>query len=175
CQIHPSAVVADKAQLIGSYPIEIGENAVIHPWARICATKGRVVIGRSCIVYEMTVIGHSDMDAPVQDQDVVLGEGVTVESRAVVQAKSIGNRTTIEVGAVIGHGAVVGQWCKISPLERIRRGEMVEDYKVVYGNGQWRINDSVKNNEGVRQAKHEAQSKSVKLMKKMVSNGAAKW
>ncbi|TKA23432.1 hypothetical protein B0A54_17817, partial [Friedmanniomyces endolithicus] len=42
CTIHPSAIIADKAQITGSHTVEIGENAVIHPWARIRAEGGKV-------------------------------------------------------------------------------------------------------------------------------------
>ena len=45
CTIDPTAVVADKATIIGTYPVEIAEHAVIHPYARIRAEGGRVTIG----------------------------------------------------------------------------------------------------------------------------------
>ena len=60
CKIHSLATVADKAQLTGGHFIEIGENAFIHPHARLKAEHGNIAIGEGSIVAEKAVVGVVD-------------------------------------------------------------------------------------------------------------------
>lgn len=103
CKIHSSAIIADKAQLIGTHSVEIGENTVIHPYAKLRAEHGRVIIGKSCTVSEKAVIGLAEGDG-----EVVIGDGVNIETGAEVQAKSIGDECVVEVNSKIGKGTVIG-------------------------------------------------------------------
>lgn len=171
CQIHPSAIIADKAQITGTYTVEIGENAVIHPYVRIRAENGRVVIGQSSMIYERAVIGLVEGET----QDVVIGDGVNIETGATVQAKNIGDGTTVEVNAVVGAGAVLGRYCKIAPLEKVEAGQELEDYTVVYGDGQRRVDKTIREHAEIREARRVGQEKSIELMRKMIPNAGAKW
>ncbi|KAK3110394.1 hypothetical protein LTR53_015362 [Teratosphaeriaceae sp. CCFEE 6253] len=172
CTIHPSAIVSDKAQITGSHQVEIGENAVIHPYAKIRAEGGRVVIGKYSMVYEHAVVGTAEGTSPV---DVTIGDFAVVETGAVVEAKSIGDATTIEVKSVVGKGAVLGKWCKVAPLERVEGGEELADFTVVYGGGQRRVDKTMKAHEEIRKAKVDGQEKAVEVMRTLIPNAAAKW
>jgi len=86
CKIHSTAIIADKAVLTGTHLIEIGENTIIHPYARIRSDGGAVKIGKNCIVYERAVIGCAEG----AEQDVVVGDEVNVDTGAVVESKSVG-------------------------------------------------------------------------------------
>ncbi|TKA65428.1 hypothetical protein B0A55_09383 [Friedmanniomyces simplex] len=169
CTLHSSAIIADKAQITGSHAVEIGENAVIHPWARIRAEGGRVVIGKNSMVYEGATIGTTD------GGDVIIGDYVNIETGAIVEAISVGDGTTVEVNAVVGKGAVVGQWCKIAPLERVEADEELEDFMVVYGDGRRRMDMTTKEHAEVRELKKEGQEKAVQAMRTLIPNAAAKW
>lgn len=105
CKVHSLALVADKAQITGTHPVEIGENTVLHPYASIKATGGSVRIGKNCIISENAVVGVGDGE----QGDVIIGDEVNIESGAVVEATSVGDSTVIEVKAKVGKGAKVGK------------------------------------------------------------------
>lgn len=106
CQIHPSAVVSDKTQITGKHSVEIGEGSVLHPYARIRADGGKVVIGKGCTVWENAEVGTT---ADESGHDVEIGDGVSIETGAVVEAKSIGRGSIVGIGAKVGRGARIGQ------------------------------------------------------------------
>ncbi|KAK5703657.1 hypothetical protein LTR17_021933 [Elasticomyces elasticus] len=169
CTIHSTAIVSEKAQFTGSHAVNIGEGAVIHPHARIRAEGGNVTIGKHSMLYERALVGTVD------GEDVTIGDYVNIETGAVVEAKSVGDGTTVEVNAVVGKGAVLGRWCKIAPLERVAAGEVLEDFTVVYGDGQRRIDKTTKKHKEVRDLKKEAQVKAVQVISTMIPNFSAKW
>ncbi|TKA38341.1 hypothetical protein B0A54_10632 [Friedmanniomyces endolithicus] len=169
CNIYPSAIIADKAQITGSHAVEIGENAVIHPWAKIRAEGGKVVIGQNSMVYEGATVGTVD------GGDVLIGDYVNIETGAVVEARSVGDGTTVEVNAVVGKGAVLGKWCTVAPLERVEAGEELEDFTVVYGDGQRRVDKTTKEHAEVRELKKGGQEKAVQATRALVPNAMAKW
>lgn len=104
CTIHSLAVISEKAQITGSHPVEIGENTVIHPYAKIRSDRGSVKIGKNCTVCEKAVIGITGGEGTV-----VIGDGVNIETGAQVEAAVVGDGTTIEVRAIVGNGAVLGK------------------------------------------------------------------
>ncbi|KAK5131647.1 hypothetical protein LTR08_000774 [Meristemomyces frigidus] len=171
CQIHPSAIIADKAQITGDYTVEIGENAVIHPYAKIRADGGRVVIGKNSMVYERAVIGVAEGAG----QDVVVGDGVNIETGAVVEAKIVGDGSIVDVHAVVARGAVLGIYCKIAPMERVEAGEELPAFTVVHSDGQRRMDRTMRDHADIRDAKRVGQDKSIELMRKLIPNAAAKW
>ena len=106
CTIHSLAVISEKAQITGSHPVEIGENTVIHPYAKIRSDRGSVKIGKNCTICEKVVIGIAAGDG---ERSVVIGDGVNIETGAQVEAAAIGDGTSIEVRAIVGKGAVLGK------------------------------------------------------------------
>lgn len=104
CKIHPAAVISDKAQITGSHTVELCEDSVLHPHCKIKAEHGIVYIGKGTIICEATMIGVAGGEG-----NVIIGDGVTIEAGAVVEAKSIGDGTVIEAKAKIGKGAVIGK------------------------------------------------------------------
>ena len=105
------AVVGDKVQITGTHSVEIGENSVVHPYVRIKAERGKVTIGRNCTVGMRVVLGVSD-DGDGDGGgggDVWIGDGVNIETGAVVEAESVGEGTVIEVNTRIGKEAVIGK------------------------------------------------------------------
>lgn len=167
CSIHPTAVIADKAQITGPHSVDIGENVIIHPYAKIKADAGNVVIGKNSLVSEQAVVGGNG--------DVELGEGVDVQTGAQVAAKCIGEWSTIEVNAKVGELAVVGKHCKIAPLEEVKSGERLEDFTALFGDGQRRVDKTMQEHEEVRSAKMEAREKEIELLRRLIPNAAHKW
>lgn len=102
-RIHPTSVISEAASLTGTHPIVIGSNSVIHPRAKLISTNGPVTIGDYCIISERAVIAAPDQDG------LEIENYVSVETNAVVEARRIGEGTSVEVGVKIGKGAVVGR------------------------------------------------------------------
>lgn len=110
-----SVTIAELAVLTGTYPVAIGSETVIHPRARLESLGGSITIGRRCIIHERTKIGYMGTEGKVvldeDDRAVVLGDYVTVEVGAVVEASGtiIGEGTVVGVGSRVGRGAVIGK------------------------------------------------------------------
>ena len=107
-----SCVIADSAILTGSHLITIMPDAIVQPRAKINATHGAVSVGEGCIICERASIGLVDAEQSGKARatgEVVLGKNITVEIAAVVEARSIGDHTTIEAGAKVGKAAVIGK------------------------------------------------------------------
>jgi dynactin-6 len=154
CTIDPTAVVADKATIIGTYPVEIAEHAIIHPYARIRAEGGLPEGERG---------------------DVVLDRHVSVESGAEVLARHVGEVTEVGVHARIEAGAVVGRFCRLTPTKVVRAREEVEDFTVVFGEGQRRRDRTLVGSEEIQKQRVRAQEKHVEMLKKLVVDGKSKW
>lgn len=109
CSIHPSAIISDKAVIVGTHPVSIGENVVLHPFAKIVSNTGAVRIGKNCVVGDRATVGLSDSPGAFAGTTVELEEGVSVESGSIVQAEKIGTGSTVEANSTLGPGVVVGK------------------------------------------------------------------
>ena len=109
--IHPSAVVADDAQVDGS--ASIGPFAVIESGARIAAN---VTVGAHCFIGARCVIGEGGWLAPrvTLYHDVTIGARVTIQSGAVIG------------GEGFGFANEKGIWRKIAQIGGVTIGDDVE-------------------------------------------------
>jgi len=109
--IHPSAVVADDAQVDGS--ASIGPFAVIESGARIAAN---VTVGAHCFIGARCVIGEGGWLAPrvTLYHDVTIGARVTIQSGAVIG------------GEGFGFANEKGVWRKIAQIGGVSIGDDVE-------------------------------------------------
>ncbi|RPB11900.1 hypothetical protein P167DRAFT_553755 [Morchella conica CCBAS932] len=149
----PSLVLADSATLTGTHRIRIGANTVVHPRCKLNSTLGPITIGRSCIISERTQLVAPDA------QGLAIGDGVVVEVNALVEAREVGEGSTVEVGH-----------CKLAPLTRVADGEVLEDYTVLYGAGERRIDKS--GQEGARRKLLEMHVESLRVL---IPSNASKW
>lgn len=131
-RIHPTAVIGDKASLVGVHTITIGPNVVIHPYARLSSQHGSISIGAGCIISERSWIGLLDaapersllhvqrggQDPAEPEANVVLCDNVTVQPGAVVQASSVGKWSVVEINAKIEPGCVLGEVTLTIPFLR---------------------------------------------------------
>ena len=179
CRVHSTALISEKAQLTGPGVIEIGENVIVHPHARIKAEGGNVVLGKGCIVSERAVVGLSEAsDAGKEDAggtEVVLGEGVSIESGTVVEARKIGEWSTVEINAKIGRGAVVGRWCKVGSLCEVKEKEVLEDFTVVFGENRRRVDGTLRDRREIRELKLKGREKEAEVLRSLIPDGSAKW
>lgn len=172
CTIHSTAIVSERAQFTGTYPVTIGERTVIHPYARIRAESGPVTIGALCTVSENATVG---LPPGLPSSEVSLSRAVTVDSGAEVLAKSVGEGTEVQIGAKVGDGVVVGKYCRITPKEVVASGTEIKDYTVVYGDGQWRHDKTLKEHENMRELRVQGKEREFETLKRLVPNGVAKW
>ena len=117
-----TCVVSDTASLSGTHLITILGNAIIHPRAKIVAIYGPVTIGEGCVVCERGSVGlltEEDEDKVIATKGVSLEKNVTVEAAAIVEARRVGEGTTIELAAKLGKGAVIGKVRSIWMVERL--------------------------------------------------------
>lgn len=141
-------------------------------------------VGRFCIVGEKAIVGGP---APAKEaaeggepgkegQDTVLSDGVTVEPGAlIVSSARIGEYSSIGALANVHAGAVVGRWCKIAALCEVRAGEVLEDFTVVFGAGERRVDGVFKAREEVRAQRMRARGEEARLLGSLVMDGGAKW
>jgi UDP-3-O-[3-hydroxymyristoyl] glucosamine N-acyltransferase len=109
--IHPSAVVADGAQIASS--ASIGPLAVIEVGARI---GERVLVGPGCIVQKGASVGA---DSALRSR-VNLYPGVTLGKRCILHAGAV-------VGADgFGFAPNEGTWAKVPQVGSVRIGDDVE-------------------------------------------------
>ena len=113
--ISASAIIAETASLAGTYPINIGDNTVIHPRAKLTSSHAPVIIGKSCIISERCLVGHTSATPETglkngEDQSAVqLENGVVVEVGAKIEARLVGEGTHIGVNSRVGKGAIIGK------------------------------------------------------------------
>ncbi|KAK1527971.1 transferase hexapeptide domain-containing protein [Colletotrichum paranaense] len=165
-----SFTVADSAILVGTHSITIQSESVLHPRSKLETTNGSILIGRRCIIHERAHIGKVGNDDA--SGGISLGDYVTVEVGATIESggTDIGTDTVVGVRSRIGHGAVIGKNCTISPLTIIKPGEKVPDFTVVYSNGQRRTD-----RRGVADLRHKAQARQIDVLRRLIPNKAEKW
>ncbi|EMC97828.1 hypothetical protein BAUCODRAFT_405274 [Baudoinia panamericana UAMH 10762] len=172
CDIHASAIIAEKAQITGTHPVEIAEDVVVHPYAKIRAENGSVSIGKGSMIWERAVVGCAEGSYACS---VEIGMDVSIETGAIIEGAAIGDGTIVDVNAVVERGAVVGKWCRVAALERVKAGEKLEDFTVVFGDGRRRTDETIRNHEDVREARRDAQVKTVAVMRGLVADAKGKW
>jgi dynactin-6 len=194
CSIHPSAIISDKAVIIGTHPVSIGENVVLHPFARIVSNTGAVHIGKNCVVGDRATVGLSDTPGAFAGTTVELEESVSVESGSNVQAEKVGVGSTVEANSTLGPGVVVGkvsdrsglvvcttsvltmriQFCKITASSSIQSGSL-PDFTIVYGGNSRRIDTTARTRPDVRDLKLKGQMMHIETLKRLVPSNTMKW
>ena len=89
---------------------------------------------------------------------------------AIVEASRVGDGTHIEANAHIHAGAVIGKYCHIGPFCEVAAGEVLEDYTVLYSDGQRRIDKSETD-----EAKLKGTRKHVEVLRKLVASKPEKF
>lgn len=196
----PDVTVANHAVLTGIHPISVGAQTVVHPHARIISTYSAVDIGQGCVISEKAVVGLSDLS---QDSDqeglklpetIRIGNNVSIETGAVVEAAEVGENTLIDVDAKVGAGATVGkviiptlstavsgsethfyQNCTIGASSVVPPAQNVPDYTVIYGNNQRRMNRSLQTTQVMREIKAKGHEKQLNILQRLVPSNLAKW
>jgi dynactin-6 len=129
-----------------------------------------------CIISERASIGL--LSAPPiastsedsKPPGVTLADSITVDIGAIVEASHVGDGTHIEANAHVHAGAIIGKFCRIGPFCEVAAGEVLEDYTVLYGDGQRRIDKSETNEAKLRNTR-----KHVEVLRKLVASKPEKF
>jgi carbonic anhydrase/acetyltransferase-like protein (isoleucine patch superfamily) len=123
--IHPTAWVADSADLIGL--VELAENASVWFNAALRGDNEPIRIGANSNVQEGAVL-HADPGSPL-----TIGEWVTVGHQAMVHGCTIGDGSLVGIQAVILNNTKIGRDCLIGAGAVIGEGKEIPDRSLVLG------------------------------------------
>ena len=124
-RIHPSAWIADAAQVIGL--VEIGADSSVWFNATLRGDNELIKVGASSNLQEAAVL-HTDPGCPL-----TIGDWVTVGHQAMLHGCTIGDGTLIGIQAVVLNGAKIGRDCLIGAGALVTEGKEIPDRSVVLG------------------------------------------
>ena len=135
--IHPTAFISEAAYIVGD--VEIGEGSSIWPGTVIRGDTGKITIGKFTNIQDNSVL-HGD-------DDVIIGDNVTIGHRVMCHGRNIGNRVLIGNGAILNDGVLVGEESVIGSGAMILENMDIPDKSIVVGMP-GRIRGSVKDKHG---------------------------
>jgi carbonic anhydrase/acetyltransferase-like protein (isoleucine patch superfamily) len=103
-KIHPTAYIAQTAEIIGN--VEIGEGAGIWPGTIVRGDLDKVIIGKFTQIEDLSLV-HADVMLTIGD-NVVIGHNVVVHCSKVGDNVLVGNNATLLDYAEIGEGSIIG-------------------------------------------------------------------
>jgi carbonic anhydrase/acetyltransferase-like protein (isoleucine patch superfamily) len=124
-KIHPSAWVAPGAFLRGD--VTLGENVSVWYNAVLRADQEAIRIGKNSNVQDNAVI-HGD-----PDNDVIVGENVTVGHGAILHGCTVEDGALIGMGAVVLDHAVIGAGSIVGAGAVVASGTIVPPRSLVVG------------------------------------------
>lgn len=131
--IHESARVASDARFVGSHPVRVLADAIVHPLSIIDSSYGPIEIGSGSILCERCIIrplpGKSDLAA---DISVVLGSNCLIEVGARLHGSSVGDGSKVGVAATVGANARIGVGCSVGACVSIPDEREVPDSVCVH-------------------------------------------
>ena len=121
--IHPTAYISEAAYIVGD--VEIGEGSSIWPGTVIRGDTGKITIGKFTNVQDNSVL-HGD-------DDVIIGDNVTIGHRVMCHGRNIGNRVLIGNGAILNDGVLVGEESVIGSGSMILENMDIPEKSIVVG------------------------------------------
>jgi carbonic anhydrase/acetyltransferase-like protein (isoleucine patch superfamily) len=124
-QLHPSAWVADDAQVVGKVVLE--EGASVWFGAVLRGDSETLTIGRHSNVQDGSVL-HADPGFPL-----TLGEGVSIGHQVMLHGCSVGDGSLIGIQSVILNGAKIGRNCLVGAGSLVTEGKEFPDGSLIMG------------------------------------------
>ena len=124
-KIHPTAWVAPGAFLRGD--VTLGEKVSVWYNAVLRADQEKIIIGKNSNI-QVNAVLHGD-----PDNDIIVGENVTVGHGAILHGCTIGDNTLIGMGAIVLNGAKIGKNCIIGAGALIPQGMEIPDGSMAFG------------------------------------------
>ncbi len=124
-RIHPTAWVADSADVIGR--VELAEDASVWFGAVVRGDTELLRIGRGSNIQDNSVL-HSDEGVPLE-----IGDGVTVGHQVMLHGCTVGDGSLIGIQAVILNGARIGRNCLVGAGALVTEGKEFPDGSLIIG------------------------------------------
>ena len=124
-QVHPTAFVADSAQVVGR--VTLGEGSSVWFNTVIRADNEPMTIGAGSNIQDGSVL-HSDTGFPLS-----VGERVTVGHQVVLHGCTVGDESLIGIGAVVLNGARIGKHCLVGAGSLVTEGREFPDGSMILG------------------------------------------
>jgi carbonic anhydrase/acetyltransferase-like protein (isoleucine patch superfamily) len=124
-QVHPTAYVAESADVIGQVTLSEGSSVWSHVTLR--GDNEPIVVGERSNVQEGSVL-HTDFGFPL-----TIGKDVTVGHQAMLHGCTVGDGALIGIQAVVLNGAVIGKNCLVAAGALVTEGKVFEDGMLIMG------------------------------------------
>jgi carbonic anhydrase/acetyltransferase-like protein (isoleucine patch superfamily) len=119
------AYVADDATVTGR--VTLGPDVSVWYGTVIRADVAAIAIGRRTNVQDMSVV-H-----PQHDEDITIGEEVTIGHGVLLHCRSIGSLCLIGMGSILLPGARIGDGCLVGAGSLVTLGKTIPDRSLVMG------------------------------------------
>lgn len=119
------AFVADNATVVGR--VTLGPGTSVWYGTILRADVAAITIGRDTNVQDLSVV-H-----PQHDEDIEIGDEVTIGHGVMLHCRSIASRSLIGMGAILLPGARIGEECLVGAGALVPMGLVVPPRSVVLG------------------------------------------
>ena len=123
--IHPSAWVADNAQVVGN--VSLGEDCSVWFGVVMRGDTERLTIGRGTNIQDASVL-HADPGMPL-----IIGENVSVGHQVMLHGCTVGDGSLIGIGAIVLNGARIGKNCLVGAGALVTEGKEFPDGSMILG------------------------------------------
>lgn len=124
-QVHPTAYVADSAQVIGS--VVLAENTSVWFGAVLRGDTETMTVGKGSNIQDLSVL-HADVGCPL-----TIGENVTVGHQVMLHGCTVGDGSLIGIGAVVLNNARIGKHCIVGAGALVTEGKEFPDGSMILG------------------------------------------
>lgn len=124
-QIAGDVFVAPNASVIGN--VHIGEKSSVWFGAVVRADSNSIKIGNRSNIQDLSCL-HVD-----GNNQLVIGDDVTVGHRAILHGCRIENRVLVGMGAIIMNGAVIGEDSIVGAGALVTEGTQIPPHSLVLG------------------------------------------
>lgn len=124
-QVHDSVFIAPGAVVVGDVTLEA--EASVWFQAVLRGDTDRIVVGEQSNIQDGAVL-HADFGFPC-----VIGAGVTIGHRAIIHGATVGDNTTIGMGATVLNDAVIGENSIVGAAALVTEGTIVPPGSLVLG------------------------------------------
>ena len=122
-QIHPTAWIAESANIIGNVRIEAGASVWFGTTVR--ADNDLITIGENTNIQDNCML-HADPGFPLfVGNNVTVGHHAILHGCTVKDGALIGIRATVMNGAVIGEGSLVGACSLVTENKKMEKNALI--------------------------------------------------
>ena len=124
-EIHPTAWIADSANIIGNVKIEAG--ASIWFGVTVRADNDMITIGENTNIQDGSML-HANPGYPLH-----IGKNVTVGHHAILHGCTVSNGALIGIRSTVLDGAIIGEGCLVGACALVTEGKKMEKNALIIG------------------------------------------